>query len=389
MKEIFVRFLILGVTAFGGPTAHIGYFRHAFVEKYRWLNDAQFAQLLSLSQFVPGPASSQLGFMLGYQRGGIAGALAAFVGFTLPSSLLMFGFAKGLTLLTGSATAVIHGLKLTACIIVADAVLTMFRNLCPDIPRRIIGLAALIAVLLINTIWLYMAIIILAALAGWLLCSESAKPRAVALRAPGPVVGVCLLSVFLLLFVSLPLVTGPQPGPLSVFYAFYQPGALVFGGGHVVLPMLQSTVVDNGWISSDAFLAGYGMVQGMPGPLFTLSTYLGALIPTSAPASTIALLATAGLFLPGFLLVMGILPFWSRLIAIPGATNALAGANASVVGILAAVWVNSLVLTSVTGLIDVIIVVLGFLALRKASMPVWLLIAVVTGLGFLAHYVLV
>ena len=387
MKEIFVRFLILGLTAFGGPTAHIGFFRHAFVEKYRWLNDAQFAQLLSLSQFVPGPASSQLGFMLGYQRGGIAGALAAFIGFTLPSSLLMFGFAMGLTLLSDSASAVIHGLKLTACIIVADAVLTMFRNLCPDIPRRSIALAALIAVLLFNAIWLYMGIITLAALAGWWLCSQSATTNNVALRAPGPVAGVCLLSVFLLLFLSLPFVTGTQPGPLSVFYAFYQPGALVFGGGHVVLPMLQSTVVDNGWISADAFFAGYGLVQGVPGPLFTLSTYLGALIPTSVSPALMALLATAGLFLPGFLLVMGGLPFWSRLVARAGAANALAGANASVVGILAAVWINSLVLTTVAGFIDIIIVVLGLLALRKASVPVWLLIAVVTGLGFLAYQV--
>ena len=386
MTEIFMRFLLLGLTAFGGPTAHIGFFRHAFVDKYHWLNDAQFAHLLSLSQFVPGPASSQLGFMLGYQRGGVAGALAAFIGFTLPSSLLMFGFAMGLSSFSDNADILIHGLKLTACIIVADAVLTMAKNLCPDATRRVIALVSLGTVLLISAIWLYMAVIAISAAVGWWLCSQSAPSRLIAIRTPGTVTGICLLSLFLLLFLCLPAISGHSPSALSIFYAFYQPGALVFGGGHVVLPMLQSTVVDSGWVNNDAFLAGYGLVQGMPGPLFTLSTYLGALIPGELSPALGALVATAGLFIPGFLLVMGMLPFWSAMTAKPGAANALAGANASVVGILAAVWIDSLLLTTVSSYADAIIVTLGVLAFRRWQLPVWVLIGVVAGLAYGASY---
>lgn len=382
MAEIFWRFLLLGLTAFGGPTAHIGFFRHAFVEKYQWLDDTQFAQLLSLSQFVPGPASSQLGFMLGYQRGGLSGALAAFTGFTLPSSLLMYCFAMGLTSVSDSADAFIHGLKLTACIIVADAVLTMAKNLCPDVTRRVIALLALAAVLLLSTIWLYMAVIAVSAAAGWRLCSQPVNATSASLRAPGSVTGIILLSLFLLIFLCLPLVSGSAPSVLSLFYAFYQPGALVFGGGHVVLPMLQSTVVDTGWLSSDVFLAGYGLVQGVPGPLFTLSTYLGALIPADYSPALGALIATAGLFVPGFLLVMGVLPFWSRITAKPGAVNAIAGANASVVGILAAVWIDSLVFTTVASATDAVIVTFGLIVFRKWKVPIWLLIAIVAGLAF-------
>lgn len=348
VAEVFAAFLKLGVTSFGGPVAHVSYFRREFVERRRWLDEAQFARLLALCQFLPGPASSQLGFSLGLLRAGWPGALAAFAAFTLPSALLLFAFAVALPELTHPlAQAAIHGLKLAAVAVVAQAVVGMARQLCPDVPRASIAIVAAGLVLALHVAWAQLLVIGLGAIAGLALSRIVAPVPGTGLRLRyGVRTGAVLLVVFGLLLVVLPWAGHGKGGALEMASAFYRAGALVFGGGHVVLPLLQEAVVAPGWVSREEFLAGYGAAQAIPGPLFAFSAFLGARISMGHPVLGAAL-ALFSVFLPGLLLVAGSLPFFHGLAERPGAARAVAGVNAAVVGLLAAalydpVWTGSI-----------------------------------------------
>lgn len=367
--EVFAAFLKLGLTAFGGPIAHLGYFREAFVVRRRWIDEAGYADLVALCQFLPGPASSQVGFALGLARAGPLGALAAWAGFTLPSALLMLLFAYGASSFGGPiGMAVIHGLKLVAVAIVAQAVWGMARTLTPDRPRAALALAALGVVTLLGGAWGQVAAIMVGALGGLWLC-----------RAPAPIsggtmlfavprrIGIACLATFVILLVGLPLLapTSASQG-MALFDAFYRSGALVFGGGHVVLPLLQTAVVEPGWTDDATFLAGYGVAQAVPGPLFTFAAYLGAVVHPAPQGIVGAGVALAGIFLPGMLILMGVLPFWDALRGRPLAQAALRGVNAAVVGILGAALYDPVWASAVLGPYDFAVVALGF-----ALLTIW------------------
>ncbi len=362
---IFLAFLKLGLTAFGGPIAHIGFYREAFVKQRQWLDENTFAQLLAVCQFLPGPASSQMGFSIGLMKGGWLGALAAFIAFTLPSALLLFTFAGFAYLLDGPiGNAIINGLKLVAVAVVAHAVWGMAQKLTPDWPRRFIAAAALIILLLINMAWMQLLVIALGALLGLWLCKASQHDPIKSFSLPyGRGLSWLFLAIFgLLLVLSLSMIGG-HPTPDNLFAAFYQAGALVFGGGHVVLPLLEQSTAANGWLTTDSFLAGYGAAQAVPGPLFTLSTYLGAEIDTGLAPGWSALIATLAIFLPGFLILLAVLPFWPKLTEFPRAASAIAGVNAAVVGLLAAALYDPIFTEGVSNWIDFLIALGGFLIL--------------------------
>ena len=342
--QVFAAFLRLGLTSFGGPVAHLGYFRAEFVGRRRWLTEAAYAELVGLCQFLPGPASSQVGFGIGLMQAGLPGALAAWAGFTLPSAALLVAFASGAPALARSATGagLLHGLQLVAVAVVAQAVWGMARSLCPDRSRATIALAAL-AIAIAAPGAGQVAAIALGALAGLALCRTAAAPGPMPEPPPIPRrVGPLCLGLFVALLLLPPLIPGPAA---AVFDAFYRSGALVFGGGHVVLPLLHDATVTPGWVTEGSFLAGYGATQAMPGPLFTFAAYLGAVLhpgphgaaPQSWYASAMgAIIPLLAIFLPGFLLLLGVLPFWHRLRVRPAVQAAMRGANAAVVGLLAA-----------------------------------------------------
>lgn len=366
VRELFRVFLRLGLTSFGGPIAHLAYFREEFVGRRGWLSDTEFAQLLSVCQFLPGPASSQMGFAIGLFRGGWRGALAAFVAFTLPSALLMFGFAAmAPSLGPGSGAAAVHGLKLVAVAVVAHGLLGMVRQLVPDVPRVLIAAAAVATMLLIRSVWAPSIAIALGGLLGALLCRRVTVPPARAFPVRyGHRRGIAFLVAFLIgLAGALLWPSTGVPTIAGLGAAFYRAGALVFGGGHVVLPLLQQAVVENGWVDANGFLAGYGAAQAMPGPMFSMAAYLGAEVPLSLPAAAGALIGLLGIFLPGFLLLMAVLPMWARLTRHPWAPRTMAGINAAVVGLLAAAFHDPVWTQGIRGPGDVAIAAIGFLLL--------------------------
>ncbi|MBB3935770.1 chromate efflux transporter [Aureimonas phyllosphaerae] len=388
---VFGAFLVLGLTSFGGPIAHLGYFRRAFVEKRRWLDDASYADLVALCQFLPGPTSSQVGFAIGLARAGPLGALAAFSGFTLPSALLMFAAALGAASIEGPfGAALLHGLKLAAVAVVADAVLGMARTLTPDPPRRVIALLAAAIVLLVASAFAQVLAIAFGALAYRLLGHPAALPPATPTRDVGihPRAAFVALALFAALAIVPPLLAANGGHPLlDLFDAFFRSGSLVFGGGHVVLPLLEAELVASGWLDMSTFLAGYGAAQVMPGPLFTVAAFLGAL---SAPASSPAVgaaVALAAIFLPGFLLLLAALPAWTRLRASPAARAALAGANAAVVGLLADALVGLVFGGTIASLADGLIVALAFAALHVARLPPLLVVAASAGAVLVAQFI--
>lgn len=358
-----MAFLKLGLTSFGGPIAHIGYFRAEIVERRGWISDDQFGQLLAICQFLPGPASSQLGFSLGLLRSGLPGAVAAFLAFTLPSVLLLVAFAAALTLLAGPAgQAAIHGLKLVACAVVADAVLGMSRKLCPDPPRRVIAVLASAVLLVGSSAWTQLVVVALGAVAGAFflrgICPPGdTNPIQVSF---GPRVGSILLLIFGGLLTGLPLLATGKPDFASVAEAFYRAGALVFGGGHVVLPLLRDSVVSSAWMSPGQFLAGYGASQAIPGPMFAFSAYLGAALSPGGDAYLMAATALVFMFLPGFLLVAGVLPFWGAVSRNPAAGRAIAGVNAAVAGVLGAALYDPIFTSGITGPKDLAIALVAF-----------------------------
>lgn len=367
VSEVFTIFLKLGLTSFGGPVAHIGYFRQELVEKQQWVNEHQFSQLLAICQFLPGPASSQLGFSLGLLRAGWLGAMAAFTAFTLPSALLLIAFASALPFLSNPiGVAAIHGLKLVALAVVADAVISMAKKLCPDKQRRVIALFATAALLLMNSAWTQIFIIIAGAIAGVIFCRTSIPSIQNSIQVHyAQKIGLILFALFMLLLM-VSLLLSEQAGNYEISQAFYRAGALVFGGGHVVLPLLEGAVVNTNWVSSESFLAGYGASQAIPGPMFAFSAYLGAIIPNPEEISWIgAFTGLTFMFLPGLLLISAALPLWQAISNNPTATFAITGINAVVVGILAAALYDPIFTSSVTSASDICIAVIAFIILMK------------------------
>ena len=381
VAEVFWAFLRLGVTSFGGPIAHLGYFRDDLVARRRWMSDKAYADLVALCQFLPGPASSQVGFAMGLHRAGPLGALAAFLAFTLPSAILMVAFAFGATLFEGVVGAgLLTGLKIVAVAIVAQAIWGMAKTLTPDVRRASIAVvAAVVALLLAGSIGQVLAIAI-GAVAGLLLCrSEPTRLGETELmRFPvSRTAGIASLAAFVVILLGMPIVAAlAGGGALTLFDTFYRAGALVFGGGHVVLPLLQAGVVETGWVSPEQFLAGYGAVQAMPGPLFTFSAYLGTLSSVGPGGVLGAAIALVAIFLPGFLLLVGVLPFWNALRGRTWMQSLMRGANAAVVGILGAALYDPLFTTGIVGAGSFSLALVCFVLLIAWKLPPWAVVLI-------------
>ena len=348
--EVFLAFLKLGLTSFGGPLAHLGYFRAEFVERRGWLDDKSYSDLVALCQFLPGPASSQVGIALGLGRAGWGGAIAAWAGFTLPSAMALILFAAGVTHWTAlSESGAVHGLKVAAVAVVAQAVWGMAKSLCPDRVRAGVAFAAALSVLAVPTAAGQMAAIFVGGVVGrWMLRPGHLPAAQHRDYGVSKVTAGVLLALFIVLLAVLPVLSAAVQSPvLSVIAKFYHSGALVFGGGHVVLPLLQARVVPGGLVSNDVFLAGYGAAQAVPGPLFTFAAYLGAVMLSPFGGWTGGLALLLAIFIPAFLLVVGALPYWEALRQRDGAQRAMAGVNAAVVGVLLAalydpVWTSAI-----------------------------------------------
>ncbi len=370
------------MTSFGGPVAHLGYFRAEFVERRRWLSERAYVDLVALSQFLPGPASSQTGFGIGLVRGGYLGGLAAWLGFTLPSALLLLLFAYGAGTLAGApfGAGLLHGLKLVAVAIVAQAVFGMARSLCPDRPRAAIALAALVLLAFAPGSVGQVAAIALGGLAGLVFCRGDlgGAPDDMPMPVSRAVGLACLAGFFLLLALAFVPVSASLP---ALFNAFYRSGGLVFGGGHVVLPLLRDAVVTPGWVSDNAFLAGYGAAQAVPGPLFTFAAYLGAVAGTPPAGVLGAVVAIIAIFLPGILALMGVLPFWHQLRAQPNAQAAMRGINAAVVGLLASALYNPVWVSAVREPADFVVAAVGFSLLTVWRAPPLLIVLMCAAAG--------
>lgn len=369
--EVLRVFLKLGVSSFGGPIAHIGYFHAEFVTRRRWLDEQSYADLVGLCQFLPGPASSQVGFSIGLMRAGFAGGLAAWTGFTLPSAMALVLFAYESGALTGSAgTGFLHGLKLVAVAVVAQAVWGMARTLCPDRERASIAVVAALIILFSSSSLAQIGAILLGAAAGLWLCRGAPVARAGVVAVPvSRSAGILALTGFFALLGGLPILQYLWASPgIALFEAFYRSGALVFGGGHVVLPLLRQAFVPN-WVSDDTFLAGYGAAQAVPGPLFTFAAYLGAIGSTSPNGVRGAVLGLIGIFLPGMLVLLGTLPFWATLRERAGAQAMMRGVNAAVVGLLAAAFYSPVWSSSVKAPGDFAVALIGFVLLTVWRAP--------------------
>ena len=372
MFSIFKTFFWLGWISFGGPAAHIGYFRKTFVEKMKWLDDNEYAQIVALSQFLPGPGSSQVGFALGYKRGGLLGASAAFLGFTLPSILIMIGLAllSSQVMDTSAFQNVVHGLKLLAVVVVADAAWGMYKNFCKNTLSVSLCLITAIALLVMPSIMMQIAVLVLAAIVGTLFLQSEQNNLTDEESTPFKP-NLFPLILFIGLLLGLPFAVHLAP-ELGLFNDFYQAGSLVFGGGHVVLPLLQNIVGDQ--LSQDAFLTGYAAAQAVPGPMFTFATYIGyELLPSNPIAG--ALIATAAVFLPGFLLLLAVLKNWQQLAQKPKVAGALTGVNAAVVGLLAAALYQPVFISAVLQPLDIALVLVGFYLMKQLKLPIiWMVV---------------
>lgn len=393
--ELFKIFLRLGLTSFGGPVAHLGYFRHEFVEKRKWLDDRAYADLVGLCQLLPGPASSQVGIAVGLIRGGKRGALASWLGFTLPSAIALVLFAV-FFLGDQDSSQWLHGLKVVAVAVVAQAIWAMGKSLCPDRKRASMAVAATLALAMMSSAWGQILVILAGAIVGWVwLDSPSPNPsqhRSSAIPQGNPLQvnisqksAMGYLGAFFILLFLLPLLAHHGAYWLQLFDSFYRSGALVFGGGHVVLPLLQAEVVPNGWVSNDDFIAGYGAAQAVPGPLFTFAAYLGAISSQTANAWMGASVALVGIFTPAFLLVFGTLPLWQQARTNPTMQKAMAGINASVVGILLSAFYNPIWTSAILTPKDFSLAIAAFLLLVFWKAPPWLVVvfcALVAALGW-------
>ncbi|MBJ2145017.1 chromate efflux transporter [Vibrio sp. IB15] len=364
MLSIFKTFFWLGWISFGGPAAHIGYFRKTFVEKLNWLSDEEYGQIVALSQFLPGPGSSQVGFAVGYKRGGLTGAIAAFIGFTSPSVILMLILALVSNQLLEAPlfNSIIHGLKLLAVVVVADATFGMYKNFCQSKVATALCVMAAVVLLLLPGIWPQILVLLFAAIIG----SKFLTSQEIKTLPSTHKISITPLVIFVVLLVGLPLFSAYSQG-IEVFGLFYQAGSLVFGGGHVVLPLLQNGIGDQ--LSQDAFLTGYAAAQAVPGPMFTLATYLGYVLMPSAPI-TGALLATIAVFLPGFLLLLGVLKNWQAIASKPLVAGALTGVNAAVVGLLLAALYQPIFTSAVSDGLDFALIIVGVWLLKTVKMPI-------------------
>ncbi|MBV8777837.1 MAG: chromate efflux transporter [Alphaproteobacteria bacterium] len=376
--EVFRVFLRLGLTSFGGPVAHLGYFRTEFVVRRRWLDEAAFADIVALCQFLPGPASSQTGLSIGMMRAGLAGGFAAWLGFTLPSAVTMIAFGYGVGWFGDlSHAAWLHGLKIVAVAVVANALWGMARNLCPDALRATIAVGAAVAVISAPSAVGQIGAVVGGGLIGWRLLTGTdvgSGAAAVTVDIPRSWSVPAALLFFVLLF-GLPLLTAAVPSQaLAEFDSFYRSGALVFGGGHVVLPLLQAELVPPGWVSNDAFLAGYGAAQAVPGPLFTFSAYLGTVMRPPPHGWLGALICLVAIFLPSPLLLVAALPYWKTLRRGAAVQSVLRGINAAVVGILLAALYNPVWTSAIFTPRDFAIGILAFLLLAVWAVPPWLVV---------------
>jgi len=391
--EVLWVFLRLGLTSFGGPMAHLGYFRTEFVERRRWMDERSYGDLVALCQFLPGPASSQVGMAVGLARAGWWGSLAAWFGFTLPSALLLIGFALALAQ-QGSwlGSGVLQGLKVAAVAVVAQAVWGMAKSLCPDRPRAALAIAAALLSLLLPSVLSQVGAMVFCGVVGWLLLQQNGQQAGQQAVAHQPFrvshrAGAVALGVFTLLLLGLPLLAAATALPLlATLDAFYRAGALVFGGGHVVLPLLQAAVVPGGAVTNAEFLAGYGAAQAVPGPLFTFAAYLGAVMRPEVAGiggwlgGLVCLLA---IFLPAWLLVVGALPFWDTLRQRAAVQSAMAGVNAGVVGLLLAALYDPVWTSAIGSRADFALALLAFGLLVYARLPPWLVVGLAAGAGAL------
>ena len=375
--SVFLIFLRLGLTSFGGPIAHLGYFRHEFVERRQWLTEHAYVDLVALCQFLPGPASSQVGIALGLSRGGYWGAFAAWLGFTLPSAILLMLFGLGYSMLGHTlGTEWLHGLKVAAVAVVAQALWAMGRKLCPDIQRATLAIATATITFLIPTTFGQIGGMLMGAAVGWLFLTPSASlPHGFTAKAVNRKTGLVLLLAFFGLLAALPAIAAATDSyGVHLFDSFYRAGSLVFGGGHVVLPLLQSAVVPNGWVSNDTFLAGYGVTQAMPGPLFTFAAYLGSVSNGSPSGWLGGLIALVAIFLPSFLLVIGILPFWEKLRRYEAMQRTMLGINAAVVGLLLSAFYHPVCTSGILSFVDLLLALVAFGLLQFAKAPSWLVV---------------
>lgn len=374
---IFIIFLKLGCICFGGPVAHIGYFRHEFVNRLKWLSDHAYADLVALCQFLPGPASSQVGIALGLSKGGIRGAIAAWLGFTLPSALLMVSFGLLFIKLGIHDNAPwLHGLKVVAVAVVAQAIWGMSVSLCPDKTRASLAVFACIGSSIIPYAAGQILMIIIGGIFGLLfLHLNQSLPTSELVINISKRTGIFLLISFIILLIFLPILSSYTINyPLQLFDAFYRSGSLVFGGGHVVLPLLQAKVVPNGWVDNSLFLAGYGAAQALPGPLFTFAAFLGA-VSTNVPHGWLgALIALVAIFLPSFLLIVGTLPLWENLRQHPSMQRAILGINASVVGLLLTAFYQPVWSSAIFSLYDYLLAITAFLLLQFWRVPAWIVV---------------
>ena len=388
MGRVFLAFLALGLTSFGGPMAHIGYFREAFVVRRGWLDERGYADLVALCQMLPGPTSSQVGIGIGLTKSGLAGALAAWLGFTAPSAILLIGFGYGVVAYQDAIPAgVLHGLKAVVVAVVAQAVWGMARTLSPDPPRVTIAVLAATAVLGFGGAAAQLAAIAGGALAGFLFLREPAapagSPSGSGRAAPAGAVAVLALALFFLLLVLLPVLASTWPSQvLALADSFYRAGSLVFGGAHVVLPLLEAEVLPPGWVSKDAFLAGYGAAQAVPGPLFTFSAYLGTVMEIPPAGWRGGLICLAAIFAPSFLLVAGTLPWWNALRRLEPTRRAMLGVNAAVVGLLLAALYDPVWTGGIRSAGDFILAVAAFALLASWKAPPWLVVILGAAAGW-------
>ena len=375
--SVLAAFLKLGLTSFGGPVAHIGYFRTEFVERRKWLDEKSYVDLVALCQFLPGPASSQVGIAIGVVRAGLLGALCAWLGFTTPSAVALILFAYGVARLGDPGQAAwLHGLKIVAVAVVAQAVGSMARTLCPDRERATMAVCAAVIVLFAPATIGQIGVIALGALIGWWLLptAPDAATAPLVVRID-PRLSVAALVIFVALLVGLPLLAGAVPDQtIRLIDSFYRTGSLVFGGGHVVLPLLQQEVVPRGFVTNDVFLAGYGAAQAVPGPLFTFAAYLGAVEQPQPNGWIGGLICLVAIFLPSFLLVLGILPFWNDLRRRAGVQSVLNGVNAAVVGLLLAALYTPVWTSAIKGPSDFAVGLVAFLLLVFWRTPPWVVV---------------
>lgn len=386
MLTLFWAFFSLGWVSFGGPVAHISYFKKAFVEQRQWLTSEEYAQLIALSQFLPGPGSSQIGFAIGYQRAGVLGGVCAFLGFTLPSMILMVMAASASAFFFKHAIfeGIIHGLKLLAVVVVADATLSMYRNFCQTKVTAAFCVLTACITLLLPSVISQLLCLSMAAILGALWIEKTNNPSVSKRNSPHSITHYSLTQwaagiLFLTLFLALPWCTNFNT-TVQLFSEFFQTGSVVFGGGHVVLPLLQNSL--NGQISSEQFLTGYAVAQAVPGPMFTIATYLGYFLLPSAPIFG-AIIATIAIFLPGFLLIIVFLNHWQTLAEKPVLSSAIGGINAAVVGLLIAALYQPVFVTSVTQTLDMIWIICGLFALRVLKLPTMFLVMAFIFLGLL------